>query len=95
MQKTISLMAIAAALTLGGVANAAHNNSWADADDVVMAKKHDSRQEKSANTPGEDEMKGDMRRDADDKAAGRRDGDGGAGRNDGSGAQSGGKGGKR
>ncbi|MGO4916932.1 hypothetical protein [Pseudogemmobacter sp. W21_MBD1_M6] len=39
---------------------ASHNNPWATPDDTVQAKNHDVNQEQSIDTPGEDEMLGDM-----------------------------------
>ena len=65
MKNRISLKVAAIALSLAFAvpASAAHNNPWATPEDDVLAKKHDGRQEKSADTPGQDEMRGTMDRD--------------------------------
>jgi hypothetical protein len=57
MRLPLSLAALA--LALGGTpALAAHNNPWAGAEDSVDAQFHDDNQERSADTPGSDEMHG-------------------------------------
>jgi hypothetical protein len=43
---------------------AAHANPWATAEDTVLSKNHDDKQARSLDTPGEDEMKGQMTRSA-------------------------------
>jgi hypothetical protein len=65
---------------------AAHNNSWADADDTILGQNHDDYQERSIDTPGEDEMKGQMTQNVSKNAGG---GLGGAAPADGSGYQGG------
>ncbi|MFA8442091.1 hypothetical protein [Yoonia sp.] len=65
---------------------AAHNNPWADAEDTILGKNHDDFQERSIDTPGEDEMNGDMTLSAGSRAGG---GYGGVGPADGSGHQGG------
>jgi len=60
-----SLFAGFAALALLSTpALAAHNNPWASEGDILLSKKHDDNQLKSVGTPGEDEMRGDMKLDA-------------------------------
>jgi hypothetical protein len=71
--KTTALLTIACFL-LGGPGLAGHANPWASEDDVVLQKNHEVNQLKSINTPGEDEMRGNMTRSAfgklsDDEAA--------------------------
>lgn len=52
-------LALALALALGGApALAAHNNPWAGPEDDVDARFHDDTRERSADTPGSDEMHG-------------------------------------
>ena len=57
MRAPLSLVALAAALG-STPATAAHNNPWAGPDDSVNAQFHDDNQERSADTPGSDEMRG-------------------------------------
>ena len=49
---------------------AAHANPWANPDDNVMAKMHDTNQARSVGTPGQDEMNGQMTRSAFGKLGG-------------------------
>jgi len=56
MRNAIALAVALAALS--GPVHAGHNNPWATPDDVILSKKHDANQVKSADTPGEDEMRG-------------------------------------
>ncbi len=65
---------------------AAHNNPWADTDDTVLGQNHDVYQERSIDTPGEDEMKGQMNQNVNSTAGG---GFGGAAPANGSGHQAG------
>jgi hypothetical protein len=59
MRVSLSLAALAATLALGSTpAAAAHNNPWAGPEDSVEAQFHDDNQERSAETPGSDEMHG-------------------------------------
>ena len=51
---------------------AAHNNPWAGSDDTVLAKEHDANQEKSLDTPGEDQMRGALNQNVSPKAGGGR-----------------------
>lgn len=44
-----------------------HANPWATDDDVVLSRFHDDNQARSADTPGEDEMRGKMTRSANGK----------------------------
>jgi len=52
----------AMAITFGFVtaALAGHANPWATADDVILERHHDTNQARSADTPGQDEMRGAM-----------------------------------
>lgn len=72
-----------------------HGNPWAGPDDEVKSQFHDANQEKSLNTPGEDEMHGQTNRDvgpdAGGSSAGHASAGAGGGRGDGQG--SGGNGG--
>lgn len=56
---------------------AAHNNPWATSTDELLAKKHDDNQRQSADTPGTDEMRGDMAQSGRDRAGYRNGGSGG------------------
>ena len=62
---------------------AAHANPWAGPDDEVKSQFHDENQEKSLDTPGEDEMHGQSNRDVSPNAGGGAAGhaSAGAGRN--------------
>lgn len=63
--KTPTLFAGFAALALLSTpVLAAHNNPWASEGDILLSKKHDDNQLKSVGTPGQDEMRGDMKLDA-------------------------------
>ena len=73
--------------TLATPLYAAHNNPWATDVDVVLGKKHDANQAKSIGTPGQDEMRGEMRQDTDPSVGHGPQGHGGGGQ------ASGGKGG--
>lgn len=55
-------IALGLAIALFGMlpAFASHNNPWATPDDTVQAKNHDVNQDQSIDTPGEDEMLGEM-----------------------------------
>jgi len=63
MTKTLIVVA-ALCGALAVPAHADHNNPWATADDVVLSKNHEANQAKSADTPGNDEMRGVMVRSA-------------------------------
>lgn len=60
-----TMLSVAAIAVMASPVFAAHNNPWAGSDDVVLGKKHDAKQEKSMSTPGEDEMRGEMRQSVD------------------------------
>ncbi|OSQ51225.1 hypothetical protein [Marivita geojedonensis] len=56
---------IAAAVSfVSASAMADHANPWATEDDTVLSQYHDENQSRSADTPGEDEMRGAMVRNA-------------------------------
>ncbi len=62
---TRTLVAAFAALAfLGTPSLAAHNNPWASEGDVLLSRNHDDNQLKSVGTPGQDEMRGEMKLDA-------------------------------
>ncbi|SMX31530.1 hypothetical protein [Actibacterium lipolyticum] len=58
----MKLLTFAAALTALSFtpAFAGHANPWTTAIDTLLEKYHDTNQEKSADTPGENEMRGKM-----------------------------------
>ena len=64
------LAMIAALCIAGDAALAAHANPWAGEDDEVNAQFHDENQARSVGTPGEDEMRGTMTRNAFGKLGG-------------------------
>jgi hypothetical protein len=76
--RTLILGAVIAVAT-GPAALAAHNNPWATEDDVVLAKKHDANQLRSIGTPGEDEMRGNMKQTGASTTGGGNRGGGGSG----------------
>ena len=49
---------------LSSAVQADHGNPWATADDTVLSKNHDANQARSEGTPGEDEMRGALTRNA-------------------------------
>lgn len=63
MKKTIA-GALALSLVAGQAALASHANPWATEDDEVNAQYHDANQAQSVDTPGEDEQRGVMQRNA-------------------------------
>ncbi len=69
MKKTI---AVASAIACFAVAPsfADHGNPWAGPEDEVNSQFHEENQEKSLNTPGEDEMRGNLVRSAFGKTGG-------------------------
>ncbi len=73
------LLAAAIGVAAGSAAYAAHNNPWATEDDIVLAKKHDANQLKSVGTPGEDEMRGNMKQTGASTSGGGNRGSGGSG----------------
>jgi uncharacterized membrane protein YgcG len=102
--KTNSILIVAAviAVATGTVVSADHNNPWATAGDIVLSKNHDSNQLKSLDTPGEDEMRGNMNQNGASKTGGNRGSGGSGSKGDSSkggsskgGGKSGGKGGER
>lgn len=85
---------IAALGMMSSAAMAAHANPWADPEDVVQSQYHEDNQARSIDTPGEDEMKGVMTRNAHGKlgtAGG--NAQGGQGQGSGNGKGGGGNGG--
>ena len=74
-----------------------HGNPWAGPDDEVKSQFHDANQEKSLNTPGEDEMHGQTNREVSPNggagAAGHASASAGGGRGDGQGSGGNGNGG--
>jgi len=64
--KTILGCAVVVVMTMSS-ALADHANPWATDDDVVLSRFHDDNQARSADTPGEDEMRGKMSRSANGK----------------------------
>lgn len=77
---------------MSGAAQADHANPWATAEDTVLAKNHDANQARSIGTPGEDEMRGVMARNARGKLENPQGG--GAAGNSGLGGGGAGKGGR-
>lgn len=77
---------LALAAIVAAPAIAAHNNPWADGDDTILGKNHDDYQERSIDTSGEDEMKGQLDQNVSSKAGG---GFGGSAPANGSGHQAG------
>lgn len=75
--KNIFLAGFVSAFALVSPAFAAHNNPWASATDDLLAKKHDDNQSQSADTPGTDEMRGDMVQSGSDRTGYRNAGSGG------------------
>ncbi len=57
MNKYIASITVAAVLS-ATASMAAHNNPWAEPEDSVEGKNHDTNQAYSADRPGEDEMHG-------------------------------------
>lgn len=68
--KTTLAVILAATAFSAATAQAAHNNPWAGEEDVVLSIYHDANQAKSIGTPGEDEMRGVMSRNANGKLGG-------------------------
>ncbi|MDR9394233.1 MAG: hypothetical protein RI571_07890 [Roseovarius sp.] len=94
----MSIRASAIVATLGialtcteNAAFAAHGNPWADEDDTVNARYHDTNLEKSVDTPGEDEMNGALSRNAHGKSDSSQGQSGAAGGNGGGGNGGGGR----
>jgi hypothetical protein len=76
---TKTLLTLAAILgSLAAPAVADHANPWASDTDTVLSKNHDTNQARSADTPGEDEMRGAMKQTAHGKLDGVAGGAGGA-----------------
>lgn len=67
LKLALGLIAVAATAS---PAMASHANPWATDDDTVLAKNHDENQAKSIDTPGEDEMRGKLVRNAYGKLGG-------------------------
>lgn len=67
--KKIALLSTLAYL-VGAPAFAAHANPWADETDTVQQQYHEANQAKSVDTPGEDEMKGEMAQNVSSNAGG-------------------------
>ena len=95
--KRITPLALAVIALTGSasVLAAGHANPWADDLSEVLQKNHDTNQAKSADTPGEDEMRGVMSRNAYGKTSGNAaetaSGNDGSGPRDGSGSHGFGK----
>ncbi|MHA6264938.1 hypothetical protein ACXYMO_17200 [Arenibacterium sp. CAU 1754] len=66
----VPVLAAAVLSANAGAGYAAHANPWADDGDVVQEQFHDVNQGKSVGTPGEDEMRGVMSRNAHGKLGG-------------------------
>ncbi|WP_439155065.1 hypothetical protein [Yoonia sp.] len=66
--KSIRLAGAVVAVALCTPAIAAHNNPWATETDAVLAKNHDENQAQSIDTPGTDEMRGNVVQNVNDKA---------------------------
>ena len=64
------LLAVTCQFALAAPALAAHNNPWAEADDVLIGAMHEVNLTQSSDTPGEDEMKGKLERNVPDHAGG-------------------------
>ena len=62
MKSYLTVAAVLGCLT--SPALAAHANPWASESATVLSKNHDANQARSVNTPGEDEMRGAMARNA-------------------------------
>ncbi|GGE50103.1 hypothetical protein [Actibacterium pelagium] len=73
---------------LASPALAGHNNPWTDDLSILKEQYHDANQEQSIDTPGEDEMRGEMEQNANGKL----DGGSGGGGSQGSGEGKGGGG---
>jgi hypothetical protein len=65
MKTLLGFAALVAMTVSPALAN--HANPWATGDDVVLSRFHDENQARSADTPGEDEMRGKMTRSANGK----------------------------
>lgn len=70
--KHITPLALAVIALSGSISalEAGHANPWTDDLSEVLEKNHDSNQARSADTPGEDEMRGVMTRNAHGKTGG-------------------------
>jgi hypothetical protein len=73
----VAALAVATVSTAPAFAN--HNNPWAGPDDILLSKKHDSKQEKSIGKPGQDEMRGNLRQEGAKTTGGPGRGSGGTG----------------
>ncbi|WGW02690.1 hypothetical protein [Tropicibacter oceani] len=96
--KPMTTLALATTLAFGTATfvQASHANPWATAEDTVLEKYHDDNQSKSTGTPGQDEMRGVMKRSAHGKTSGIASDNSGQGGSGGQGGgQGGGRGGKR
>ncbi|MBR9891745.1 hypothetical protein GYB14_08615 [bacterium] len=96
--KQFATLALAVIALTGSASTlaAGHANPWTDDLSEVREKNHDSNQAKSADTPGEDEMRGVMSRNAHGKTSGTAAGSGSGSDGSGSREASGGRGaGKR
>ena len=58
MKRTLTFAALVALMAAPAFSN--HANPWANENDTVLSKNHESNQLKSIDTPGEDEMRGAM-----------------------------------
>ncbi|WP_371060302.1 hypothetical protein [Rhodosalinus sp. 5P4] len=92
-RSTLAATFVATTLCLGAPLQADHGNPWAGEDDTVLSKYHDANQARSADTPGEDEMRGALARNANGKLDADGSGRGGGGGGHGGSGNGGGDGG--